>query len=60
MNELFILEVVHYALSIDGISTHSAMNAEVTSLAAIDWKYDAISYDKGAKRRKKHFPLFFR
>lgn len=47
MDEIFIVEVLQNALGHDGIFTHSTMNSKVTSLPAIKWKFDVISYDKG-------------
>lgn len=57
MNEVFVVEVAHSALSADGIFAHSAMNSKVTSLQSIRLKFDVISYCKGKMCKSKLFRI---
>ena len=48
MNEQFITDVIHDAMSFDGLNKSRPMNIDVTTPNEIKQLFDAIAYQKGS------------
>ncbi len=56
-------EVLHYALSVDGIYVHKSMNSHTNTIEETNAKYDTVSYQKGKYTQNvqnlRNFEYFF-